>query len=165
MPHGSGMGEPDAREAADEFAELFPAIYLRFHRRDEPRSELTAASHSVLTHLSMSGPMTVGEAAKHLRRAQSVVSEIFDQLGAKGLVERMRDPKDHRRTLVWLTDAGIAVLAEDREVLSRELLGAAMREMTPAEREALLHGARALIRANAQATAPRPTATIKRRQR
>lgn len=155
----------DARTAADEFAELFPAVYLRFHRRDEPRSELTTASHAVLTHLSMSGPVTVGEAAKHLRRAQSVVSEIFDQLAAKHLVERVRDPKDHRRTLVWLTDAGIAVLAEDREVLSRELLGAAMREMTAAERDALLTGMRALVRANAHTTAPKPTATIPRRRR
>lgn len=135
-------------DAADEFADLFPAIYLRFHRRDAPRSGLTNASHSVLTHLSMSGPVTVGEAAKHLRRAQSVVSEIFDQLEAKRYVERVRDPKDQRRTLVWLTDEGIAALAADREVLSRDLLRAAMKEMTAAERDALVMGARALINAN-----------------
>jgi DNA-binding MarR family transcriptional regulator len=155
----------DAERAAAEFAELFPAIYLRFHRRDRKQSELTAASRAVLVHLSMSGPVTVGEAARHLGRAQSVVSEIFDQLGAKGLVERLRDPEDRRRALVWLTEAGVAVLARDRDVLSRELLADAMRAMPARARAALLAGARALLDAN-RATPPiTPThETIRRRR-
>lgn len=148
---------PRARDDANAFAELFPAIYLRFHRRDAKRSELTAASRAVLTHLSMSGPVTVGEAATHLGRAQSVVSEIFEQLEAKGLLERVRDPEDRRRALVWLTDAGVELLARDRDVLSRELLAEAMAEMTPGDREALLTGARALIAANAHSAPSRRT--------
>src|SRR5262249_2958350 len=100
---------------ADEFAELFPAIYLRFHRRDDKQPDLTAASRAVLTHLSLSGPVTVGEAAAHLGRAQSVVSEIFDQLEEKQLVERMTDPDDRRRVQVWLTDRGVTLLARDRD--------------------------------------------------
>jgi DNA-binding MarR family transcriptional regulator len=157
--------ERDAtRAAASEFAALFPAIYLRFHRRDDKQSELTAASRAVLTHLSMSGPITVGEAARHFHRAQSVVSEIFDQLAAKGLVERARDASDRRRAQIWLTDAGVAVLVRDREVLSRELLAAAMAEMTAGERAALLAGCRALVRAIPQTTPSTPThATIRRR--
>lgn len=149
---------PNARDDANAFAELFPAIYLRFHRRDAKRSELTAASRAVLTHLSMSGPVTVGEAATHLGRAQSVVSEIFEQLESKGLLERVRDPDDRRRALVWLTDAGVELLARDRDVLSRELLAEAMAEMAPRDRDALLAGTRALIEANAH-TLPsrRPT--------
>lgn len=153
------------RAAVEEFAELFPTIYLRFHRRDDKRSELTAASRAVLTHLSMSGPITVGDAARHFRRAQSVVSEIFDQLAAKGLVERARDSNDRRRAQVWLTEAGVAVLAQDREVLSRELLAAAMTEMTADERAALLAGCRALVRATPRQPPTTPThATIRRRR-
>lgn len=159
------MTEADVRSAADEFAELFPAIYLRFHRRDAKQSELTAASRAVLSHLSLSGPVTVGEAARHLGRAQSVVSEIFDQLAAKGLVERVQDARDCRRALVWLTEAGVAVLARDREVLSRELLVAAMREMSARDRAALLAGARALVGASRPAKAATPThETIRRRR-
>lgn len=155
----------DAQRAAAEFAELFPAIYLRFHRRDRKQSELTAASRAVLVHLSMSGPITVGEAARHLGRAQSVVSEIFDQLAAKGLVERQRDPDDRRRAVVWLTEAGVAVLARDRDVLSRELLAAAMRAMPARDRAALLAGARALVAAEPAVTTITPThETIRRRR-
>jgi DNA-binding MarR family transcriptional regulator len=156
----------DVTADADAFAALFPVIYLRFHRRDAKQSELTAASRGVLTHLSMSGPVTVGEAARHLDRAQSVVSEIFDQLEAKGLVERVRDPRDRRRALVWLTDTAVALLERDRDVLSRELVVAAMREMTARERAALLSGARALVRANRTTQPSTPThEPIRRRTR
>jgi DNA-binding MarR family transcriptional regulator len=145
----------DASTAAAAFAELFPAAYLRFHRRDERRAPVGQAARAVLQHLSLTGPLTVGEAAQHLDRAQSVVSEIVDALEDKRLLERVRDPRDRRRTLVWLTDAGVALLAAEREVLSRPLLERAMQRMSAAERAALLGGMRALLRADDQLpTAP-----------
>ena len=76
--------------------------------------------------MSLSGSLTVGEATRHLGRSQSVVSDIFEGLLAKGLVERMHDPSDRRRVLVWLSDEGIALLERDRDVLSRPLLERAM---------------------------------------
>jgi DNA-binding MarR family transcriptional regulator len=89
-----------------EFAELFRAVYLTFHRRDGSRSQLPNASLAVLEHLAHAGPLTVGEAAAHLNRAQSVVSEIVSHLERQGMLERESDPADRRRTLVWLTGAG-----------------------------------------------------------
>ena len=91
---------------SDDFCSVYPRVYLAFHRRDGRRSELTNASRAVLTHLIGSGPITIGEAALHLDRAQSVVSEIVNQLQGHGLVAREPDPADRRRTLVWLTDTG-----------------------------------------------------------
>ena len=140
------MSDQDARAEADRFAGRFPEIYLRFHRRDAKRSELSGASRAVLTHLAMTGPLTVGEAAGHLQRAQSVVSDIVTQLAAKGLLERWPDERDRRRTLVWLTPAGLEFLERDRDVLSVELLAVAFAGMTPAEREALAIGVGALLR-------------------
>jgi DNA-binding MarR family transcriptional regulator len=144
-----------ARAAAQWFAALFPEIYLRFHRRDEKHSELSGASRAVLTHLALSGPLTVGEAAAHLQRAQSVVSEIVTHLAGKGLLERWRDPRDRRRTLVWLTPSGLEYLERDRDVLSVDLLTAAFAELTDAEREALAIGVNALLRADAGSTGER----------
>jgi DNA-binding MarR family transcriptional regulator len=95
----------------------------------------------------MSGPLTVGEAAVHLDRAQSVVSEIVDGLARKDLLERERDPGDRRRTLVWLTPAGQRALQRDGEVLGLDALAAALARMAPADRDALLTGAAALIAA------------------
>jgi DNA-binding MarR family transcriptional regulator len=145
------MDEPS--DAAAAYAELFPAVYLRFHRRDDKRSELSAASRAVLQHLAASGPLTVSEMARHLDRAQSVVSDIVDALVSRRWLERARDTRDRRRTLVWLTDEGAEVVVRDRDVLSRQLLGRAIGAMTAAEVEALLEGTRALLRADERATA------------
>jgi DNA-binding MarR family transcriptional regulator len=140
-------------ERAGEFAELFRAVYLTFHRRDGPRSQLPNASLAVLEHLAMAGPLTVGEASAHLRRAQSVVSEIVSHLERQRLLERESDPADRRRTLIWLTPAGQAALRRDREVLSADLLTSALARMPSDQASALLDALRALVQS---ATPPAP---------
>ncbi len=145
MPEDEQEETEAAAAAAAAFEQLFEQTYLRFHRRDGKRSALSGASRAVLTHLALSGPLTVGEAARHLDRAQSVVSDIVTQLEGKGLLERQADPADRRRTLVWLTPEGVDRLERDREVLGRELLEQAMSAMDPGDRCALLHGLRALL--------------------
>jgi len=139
---------------AATYAELFPAVYLRFHRRDGKERDLSAASRGVLQHLSHTGPLTIGELSSHLDRAQSATSELVDHLEADGLLERMRDPRDKRRVLVWLTDEGQDRLSHDRQVLSLELLERAMALLDPAERAALLTGTRALLRAAESSASP-----------
>jgi DNA-binding MarR family transcriptional regulator len=142
------MARPsDAKAAASAYAELFPSVYLRFHRRDGKRRELASASRAVLLHLAGTGPLTIGECAKHLGRAQSVVSDIIAQLERHGLLARLRDENDRRRTLVWLSEAGRERLVEEQEVLSRSALERAFASMTALERTQLLEGTRALIRA------------------
>ena len=148
--------QADAGEDARQFGELFPAVYLRFHRRDGKHRELPTASRSVLHHLTLAGPLTIGEMVKHLSRAQSVVSEIVDHLERDGLLERRPDPKDKRKKLVWLSDRGLALLDHEREVLSRTLLTRAMTRMRPADRVALLRGMHALL------TADRPNPDTRR---
>lgn len=140
--------EAAAEDCAREFAELFRETYLRFHRRDGKRSELSGASRAVLLHLAQAGPMTIGDIALHLDRAQSVVSDIVTQLEGKDALARERDPDDRRRTLVWLTDDGFALLRADRDVLSTDLLTRSLSAVAPAERAALLAGLRALVSAS-----------------
>jgi DNA-binding MarR family transcriptional regulator len=130
---------------AERFAELFRAVYLTFHRRDGPRSQLQGASRAVLEHLALAGPLTVGEAAAHLSRAQSVISEIVSHLESQGLLEREDDPADRRRTLIWLTPAGHEALRRDREVLGVDLLARAMARLPPGHADELIEGLRALV--------------------
>jgi DNA-binding MarR family transcriptional regulator len=132
-------------DQAREFAELFRAVYLTFHRRDGPRSQLPNASLAVLEHLALAGPLTIGEAAAHLSRAQSVVSEIVTHLERQGMLERESDPSDRRRTLIWLTPAGQAALHRQREVLSGDLLADALSRMHPDQADALVRALRALV--------------------
>src|SRR6185369_10025501 len=93
---GSVMLDAPFTADAAAFAQLFPAVYLRFHRRDAKGRALPAASRAVLQHLSGAGPLTIGEMARHLDRAQSVVSEVVDHLERDGLLERIRDHRDRR---------------------------------------------------------------------
>jgi DNA-binding MarR family transcriptional regulator len=130
---------------AERFAELFRAVYLTFHRRDGPRSELPGASRAVLEHLALAGPLTIGEAAAHMHRAQSVISEIVTHLERDGLLERENDPGDRRRTLIWLTPDGHATLRRDRDVLGTGLLARAMTRLPPGQADALIAAMRALI--------------------
>src|SRR5262249_37699210 len=115
-PYSNGMDD-----AATAFCELFPALYLTFCRRHDKAesrlARLTPQQDGVLQHLAMSGPLTVGEMARHFARAQSVVSEIVDVLEQRGLLERMRDERDKRRVLVWLSDGARQLLARRKQVL------------------------------------------------
>ena len=129
----------------ERFAELFHAVYLTFHRRDRPRSELPGASRAVLEHLALAGPLTVGEAAAHMHRAQSVISEIVTHLERDGFLEREHDPSDRRRTLIWLTPSGHEALRRDRQVFDIDLLAAAMSRLPPGQADALNAAMRDLI--------------------
>jgi DNA-binding MarR family transcriptional regulator len=133
------------RIRAERFAELFRAVYATYHRRDGPRGQLASASRAVLEHLALAGPLTIGEAAAHMSRAQSVISEIVSHLERQGLLERESDPADRRRTLVWLTTEGHEALRRDHEVLAVDLLAAAMARLPPGEADALITGLRALV--------------------
>ena len=140
------MSQDNAAVAA-EFESLFRDVYLRFHRRDGRRLEISGAARAVLLHLSFSGPLTIGEAALHFDRSQAATSEIVTQLESKGLLERQRDPQDRRRTLVWLTDEGQERLLGETSVLSANLLCAALDQLNSDDSGALLTGLRSLVAA------------------
>ena len=154
----------EERAKAERFAELFRAVYLTFHRRDGPRGQLAAASRAVLEHLALAGPLTVGEAAAHLSRAQSVVSEIVTHLERQGLLEREDDPADRRRTLIWLTPGGHDVLRREREVLGVDHLALALARLPPSQADELISGLRALVDAAPPVPAPEPTPNLRPRR-
>jgi DNA-binding MarR family transcriptional regulator len=128
--------------AAREFIGLFGSTFLLFHRRAPKRSRWTPQGWAVLQHLEMAGPLTVTEAAKHMNRAQSVMSEIVDGL------ERMRDQRDRRRTLVWLTDDARVAMETERQVLCAERLERAFAKLGDQAAENLLQALRALVDAS-----------------
>jgi DNA-binding MarR family transcriptional regulator len=93
----------------------------------------------------MAGPLTIGEAAAHMCRAQSVISEIVTHLERDGLLEREADPGDRRRTLIWLTPGGHEALRRDRDVLGIDLLASAMSRLPPGQADVLNAAMRTLI--------------------
>jgi len=133
------MALMDNEHAAARFAELFGGAYRRFYRRVPVGQHLlTSESTATLQHLIEAGPLTVAEAAAHLGRSQSAMSEMIDRLERRGLVGRVADTRDRRRTLVWLTDSGRMALDEARQVLSETRLRDAFAGLDDTERELLI---------------------------
>ena len=96
-----------ADAAAKRVARLFPEVYRRYHWAQRVQGAdlpVTRRALEVLQHLQASGPLTVGEQAEHLGLRRNSVSELLQRLESKGLVARIRDERDERSVLVWLTD-------------------------------------------------------------
>jgi DNA-binding MarR family transcriptional regulator len=144
--------KPSPSQAAREFIGLFGDTFLHFHRRAPKRSMWTPQGWAVMQHLEMAGPLTVTEAARHMDRAQSVMSEIVDGLERKGLLARMRDARDRRRTLVWLTDQGRRLMLDERQVLCAARLERAFARLGDETTADLLRTFRALVQASAEAS-------------
>jgi DNA-binding MarR family transcriptional regulator len=140
---------------AEEIVAAYSKIFLFFYRRRDPRGyRPSPETLAVLEHLFASGPLTVSEAAMHFDRSPSAMSEQLDRLVNRGLLDRISDERDRRRRLVWLSKKGQELLEEERQVLHIERLVKALEIMTPTERENLLDGLSALIRAAKKARRP-----------
>ena len=138
----------DSPEFAKRIASAYSRLYLYFYRRRNPRGyRPRPETMAVLEHLAATGPLTVTEAAAHLDRSQSAVSELLARMVKRGLLTRISDERDRRRTLVWLSKTGLDILEEERQVLDIERLERALAQMSEQERDGLLTGLDALTTA------------------
>ncbi len=121
-------------DPATRFMRAFAATFTLLHRRRHPQGViLSPEGRGLLLHLAWAGPLTIGELAVHVERAQSVVSESVAVLESHGLLQRVRDPRDRRCTLVWLTERARDWLTEEQEPLDRGRTNAVLDAMDPIE--------------------------------
>jgi DNA-binding MarR family transcriptional regulator len=143
---GAAAGEPTeltAGQAARRVARLFPEVYRRYHWANRVAGgdlPVSVRSLQVLQHLSASGPLTVGEQATHLGLARNSVSEMLTRLEQRGLVARIRDERDERRVMVWLTDAGRDVVSRVGQILAPDLLAQVIESMSSEDRAVVVRG-------------------------
>ncbi|MEU5903521.1 MarR family winged helix-turn-helix transcriptional regulator [Micromonospora sp. NPDC047527] len=93
----------------ESLAEAFwgVASHLRRQTREALAPwDITPSQSRALGVLARHGEVRPGTLAEHLRIAPRSATEVIDDLQARGLVERRRDPADRRATLVALTDEG-----------------------------------------------------------
>lgn len=89
---------------------------------------LTARQVGILTLVTERTPMTQKELGAELQIDRTVMVDLIDQLEARGLVERCRNPQDRRAFLIKPTVAGrelkqaaIAVLDRQQEIFLEPL--------------------------------------------
>ncbi len=139
IAQGYEVGVSNASDTATRFFRLFAETYALLHRRRQTQGiPLTPEGRALLLHLAWSGPLTIGDLAIHAERAQSVVSESVAALESHALLARVRDPRDRRRTLVWLTELARDWLAEEQEPLDRTRTARVLAAMEPTPRQQLL---------------------------
>ncbi|WP_242884823.1 MarR family winged helix-turn-helix transcriptional regulator [Actinomadura litoris] len=101
-------------------------------------------TYSVLSGLARLGPRSAARLADEVGIDRSGASRYADRLQAAGLLERGPDPRDGRATLLSLTPAGEAAVAELREALTRHLADR-IADWPDWKAQALIDGIRLLI--------------------
>lgn len=134
------------KHQSQEFIAHYQSIYQNIHfTRDKNEPSPSSESIAVMNHLVLSGPLTVTEAAQHFNRAQSAMSELIDRLQARGYVARIKDSRDKRKTLVWLTEVGREAFDRTQEVLDRSLLDESLQMLSTDQRLSLIESMQALV--------------------
>ncbi len=107
---------------------------IRWQRSEE--AEVTANQLGVLAALCNRGPLTIGELAVHERVKPPSMTRIVSNMEAGGLVRRAPHETDKRVVVVELTDAAVALMAENRRRRT-EWMQTKLKNLTPEERDIL----------------------------
>jgi len=113
-------------------------LLLRRLRQVQVEGELTLPESSALVRLDRGGPTTPGELAKLEQISPQSMGATLAALEARGLVERRPDPRDGRRVVLSVTEAGRDVLLDKRNARARQLAQALSAGFTPAELRQLM---------------------------
>jgi DNA-binding MarR family transcriptional regulator len=108
------------------------------HQRDRIGIDVSRAGYAVLRCIDDVGEPALGRIARTCAMDPATVGRQVRQLEADGLVERSRDRRDGRVTVVRFTDAGWAVYGRIVEVRT-EYLGEVLAGWTSRERRELVH--------------------------
>src|SRR2546429_6929098 len=88
-------------------------------RQTRPMGELTQNQISVLASLELAGALTPRELAEAERVQPPTMTKVLARLEERGLVQRAPHPTDGRQVLLSATEAGRAVLLEQRRAAAR----------------------------------------------
>jgi DNA-binding MarR family transcriptional regulator len=126
--------------ATSELASEFRVSLMRLGRRlrlERPDEGPTPTQLAVLGTLERHGPMTLGELAAHEKVQPPSMTRTTATLVERGLLTRVTAPADRRQVQIAISDAGLALLREDRKRRDAWLAGR-FDKLTSDER-ALLH--------------------------
>jgi DNA-binding MarR family transcriptional regulator len=105
-----------ARVGVGELAGRLRLVVARTARRlrQQADSPLSPSLHAALVTVANHGPVTPSELARRERVQRPNATKLIARLEADRLVERTDTPDDGRSTLIAITPAGQALLAETR---------------------------------------------------
>jgi len=113
--------------------------------RQEGGGGLSPSQIAALNTLDRCGALTPSEIARHERIQRPTATRLIGRLEEQGLLARTRDPEDGRSSVIALTPAGRAVVAEQR-TRKDAFLEERLRRLRPEDRAALDRAAELLER-------------------
>src|ERR1044072_1713500 len=134
------------RGTADELAKTLREAIQRLNRRVRQTravGDLTFSQLSALTSLELAGALTPRELADVERVQPPTMTKIVAKLEERGLLQRTPHPTDGRQVILAATEAGRAIVAEDRRAREAWLV-LRLAALTPEERETLQKAAEIL---------------------
>jgi DNA-binding MarR family transcriptional regulator len=105
---------------------------LRYLRRADAATGLTAARASVLSVVVFGGPVTIGDLATAEQVSPPTMTKLITSLEREGLVRRVADEKDRRVVRVHATPQAARILRRGRAARVR-VLAATLRALEPAD--------------------------------
>ena len=113
--------------------------------RQEAGSDLSPSMTAALATIERHGPMTPSELAARERIQRPTATRVLARLEEMRLIARTPDPQDRRSSLVAVTPAATAMLAEQR-TRKTAFLAERLDRLEPADRAALERAADILER-------------------
>lgn len=107
---------------AEQCLALLQRRLIKPMSRSGPRSELTLTQYHALSFLASRGQASVSELKDVLGCAQSTTSVLVDKLSRMGLVDKLRDRRDHRLACVVPLPKGLRMVQRYRKNAERNLL-------------------------------------------
>jgi DNA-binding MarR family transcriptional regulator len=126
---------PVEQEAEEVAAALYLSVGLfkRRLRQVPAEGELSLPESSALRRLERGGPATVTALAKAEQISVQSMGATLSALEARGLVDRHPDPADGRRSVMSVTEAGLAALSDKRNARIAQLAQVLASGFTAAE--------------------------------
>ncbi|NUL47822.1 MarR family transcriptional regulator [Cellulosimicrobium funkei] len=117
-------------------AELLEALLPILHRIHVERT-LSPGKVGILRHVAEKGRASTAELAVKVQVSPQAISLAARELEGLGLVERVPDETDRRRSWIHATEAGRLKLAEETRTGRAWLYGVIRERLTPEERQTL----------------------------
>ncbi len=138
--------EPAEVDQVAAALQLSIGLLLRRLRQLKAEGELTLPESAAMARLDRSGPTTAGALARLEQISPQSMGATLAGLEGRGLLERNADPRDGRRVLLSLTEAGQRTLRSRRNVRTQQLARALGAEFSRAELDQLMAAAPLLER-------------------
>ena len=122
-PHDQESPIPPQPEMADAVRNLRHLILAGEHYRQVLANAigLGTTESQALSYLAVHGDSGQTTLARDLGLTSSASTALVDRLERQGVAERVRHPRDRRRTIVHLTDRGLQMVGESQRWLAAAL--------------------------------------------